>query len=175
MTKPRSKKPVTLPQGDIGPDTPAQMAGAVVLSIVEDSGAEFLRKRKDHALEIMAGSKHLNGKPKKPEISARQCAAGLELHGLWCTTFKTGDAPFTKVFVDTSPNPAAVALMKAERVTKYKNLKEHIPKALLGPIGHVVLKGQLLLDGYSRDEKEALCHTAMLQVALDILGNELGI
>ena len=166
MAKYRGKKTTLPPQGDIGPNTPAQRKGAVILNVTEDSGAVFRRKRRDHALEIMAAS----GK-----LSERQCAAGLRLHTLWCRTEMTGDAPFTKAYVDTSPNPSAVVAAQIERVAAFIAVARHIPAALRGPVEHVALKGKLLRDGYSRDGKDASMHQVQLQVALDILANFLGV
>ena len=167
MSRRKYKRSVTLPpQGDIGPDTKAQRAGSVVLNVTADSGTVFRRKRRDHALEIMAST----GK-----ISDRQCAAGLRLHDLWCLTEMTGDAPFTKVYVDSSLNPSAVVTAQIERVAAFTALSKHIPAALRGPVEHVAIKGRLLRSGYSRDSKDASMHCAQLQVALDILANHLGI
>lgn len=165
MAKAKRKRPYRPPvQGDIGPDTKAQRKGAVVTYFREDNGLEYRRRRRDHALEIMRSA---------ATISARQCAAGLKLHELWCITEMTGDAPFTKVYVDTSPNPAAVAVAQAERLAAFVALSKHIPAALRGPVDHVAIKGRQLRDGYSRDSKDASSHAAQLQVGLDILANEL--
>ena len=166
MMAKRKREPTLPPQGDTGPDTAAQRAGTVILVVTEDSGTVFRRKRRDHALEIMADS---------GRISDRQCAAGLELHELWCKTEMTGDAPFTKAYVDNSPNPSAVVAAQIERVTKFTALSKHIPAALRGPVEHVAIKGRLLRSGYSLDSKDASMHCAQLQVALDILANHLGI
>ena len=166
MMAKRKRKPILPPQGDTGPNTAAQRAGAVILNVTEDSGAVFRRKRRDHALEIMAST----GK-----ISDRQCAAGLRLHELWCRTEMTGDAPFTKCYVDNSPNPSAVVAAQIERVAAFTALSKHIPAALRGPVEHVAIRGRLLRSGYSRDSKAASMHCAQLQVALDILANHLGI
>ena len=175
MSRHKKKRPVTLPpHGDIGPDTPAQRAGAVYLVDVLPSGQKIQRKRRLHALEIMAASEHQNGKRKKAEISARQCAAGLRLHDLWCLTEMTGDAPFTKVYVDTSPNPSAVVAAQIERVAAFTALSRHIPTVLRGPVEHVAIKSRQLRDGYSRDGKDASEHCAQLQAALDILADHLG-
>lgn len=164
---------VTLAQGDIGPKTPAALAGTTIMVFREDNGAEFRRKYRDHALEIMARSKHRNGKPRQPEISTRQRDAGLRLHEAYCRTELSGDAPFTKVYVDVSPDPSAVALSQAERVTEYAKLMSEIPSDLRGPVWHVAVMSKMLRAGYSKDGKEAAMHKAQLQVALDLLANHL--
>ncbi len=162
----KRKPPLLPPQGDVGPNTAAQRKGAVILRVTEDSGAVFRRKRRDHALEIMA---------KSGKLSERQCAAGLKLHALYCATEMGPDAAFTRVYVDTSPNPAAVALAQTEKITRFIALFRHVPQALKGPVWHVAIKGHQLRAGYSRDGKDASMHQAQLQVALDILANFLGV
>lgn len=141
----------------------------------EDNGAEFRRKHRDHVLEIMASSKRRNGKAKQPEISTRQRDAGLRLHEAYCRTELSGDAPFTKVYVDVSPDPAAVALAQAERVTEYAILMAKVPQNMRGPVWHVAVMSKFLRSGYSKDGKEASMHKAQLQVALDLLANHLRI
>lgn len=171
----RRKIYTPLAQGDTGPMTAAQMEGAVLLSIREDNGAEFRRKRRDHALEIMASTKCLNGKPKQAEISTRQRDAGLRLHALHCVTEMSPDASFTRVYVDASPNPGAVALAQAERLAKFIELSRHIPRGMSGVVWHVAIRSRQLRDGFSRDGRDAQTHCAQLQVALDILANHLSL
>ena len=163
----RKRKPHALPpQGDIGPDTPAQRAGAVILNVIEDSGAVFRRKRKDHPLEVMV----VAGK-----ISARQCAAGLKLHEAYCRTEMGPDSAFTRDFVDTSPNPSAVALAQTESITRFIAIFRHVPPAMKPVVWHVAINGKPLRAGFSRSGKEASGHCAQLQVALDLVANHLGI
>jgi len=167
MMAKRKRRPYQPPvQGEVGPITPAQMKGAVILTLREKNGTEFRRKRRDHALEIL----HKGGK-----INARQCAAGLRLHELYCITEMGPDAAFTRVYVDTTANPSAVALAQAERLTKFIELSREIPRGMSGVVWHVAIKGRQLRDGYSRDSKDAGVHCAQLQVALDVLANHLRI
>jgi len=154
------------PQGDTGPDTPAQREGAVILNVTEDSGAVFRRKRRDHPLEVLAAN---------IKISARQCAAGLKLHEAYCKTQMGPDSAFTREFVDTSPDPAAVALAQTERIARFTALFRHVPAAMKGVVWHVALNGKQLRAGFSRDSKEAASHCAQLQVALDLVANHIGI
>ena len=165
MPRRRRKSPALLPQGDTGPNTEAQRAGAHIEAYTEDSGAVFRRKRRDHVLVIMA---------KAGKLSERQCAAGLRLHTLWCRTEMTGDASFTKCYVDTSPNPSAVVAAQIERVAAFSAAYKHIPPALRGPVDHVAIRGRALRDGFSRDSLDASMHSAQLKVALDILANHPG-
>ena len=165
MPKPR-RKPSPPPQGDTGPDTPAQRNGADVITYREKNGAEYRRKRRKHALEIMHGA----GK-----INARQCAAGIKLHELHCIVEMTGDAPFTKCYVDTSPNPSAVSLVQAERLSGFVDLFRHVPSAFKSVVWHVAIHGKQLRAGFSRDGRAAQAHKAQLQVALDLLANRLNI
>ncbi len=157
------RKPYKPPlQGDIGPQTAAQSAGASIRVRREDNGTETRYKRRSHALEVMFAA----GK-----ISERQREAGLALFKAYCITQMTGDAPFTKVYVDVSPNPANVALMQTERAQKFTELSRHIPKALRGPVWHVAIHNKHLRRGYSRNGNDAQVHTSMLQVALDLVAN----
>ena len=170
MTKSRSRrkrKPYQpLVQGDVGPMMEAQMNGAVMITVREDNGAEFRRKRRDHALEIMRN----NG-----AINHRQCAAGLKLHERYCVTEMGPDAAFTRVYVDASPNPGAVALAQAERLGKFIELSREIPRGMAGVVWHVAIRSRQLRDGFSRDGRDAQAHCAQLQVALDILANHLSL
>ena len=163
----RKRKPLSLPpQGETGPDTAAQRAGAHIGVYAEDSGAVFRRKRRDHPLEVLAANN---------KISSRQCAAGLRLHEAYCITEMGPDAAFTRDYVDTSPNPAAVALAQTERITRFVAIFRHVPAAMKGVVWHVAINGKQLRAGFSRDGKEASSHCAQLQVALDLVANHLGI
>ena len=160
----RKRKPQPLPpQGDTGPDTAAQREGSVILHVREDSGAVFRRKRWDHPLEVLVANN---------KISARQCAAGLKLHEAYCITEMGPDAAFTRDFVDNSPNPSAVALMQTERITKFVAIFRHVPEAMKSVVWHVAINGKQLRAGFSRDKMEESIHCAMLQVALDLVANE---
>ena len=164
----RKRKPQPLPpQGDTGPDTAAQREGSVILHVREDSGAVFRRKRWDHPLEVLVANN---------KISARQCAAGLKLHEAYCITEMGPDSAFLRDYVDTSPNPSAVALMQTERITKFVAIFRHVPAAMKDVVWHVAINGkQLRAGGFSRNSREASGHCAQLQVALDLVANHLGI
>ena len=165
MPKPR-RRPSLPPQGDTGPNTPAQLKGAEIIEVVEDSGAVFRRKHTDHALEIMA---------REGEISVRQRDAGLKLHALYCCTEMSPDASFTRVYVDVSPNPSAVSVALAERQSRFAAISRYIPTVLKGVVDHVVLRGHILSEGYSRDEHAESLHRVQLDIALDIIVKKLGI
>ena len=167
----RARKPYTPPpQGDIGPDTAAQRAGAVILTIREDNGAAFRRKRRDHALDIMYAA----GK-----LTDRQHKAGMILFDAHCETQLSPASAFTKEPVDSTPDFSALILRAAERSAKFGRLYYAIPAAMRGPVSHVAVCGLQLMAGnevkppYSADWRAEQSHRAMLQVGLDILANGL--
>ena len=153
------------PQGDVGPQTDAQLAGAEIFTYRADSGARFRIKRRRHILEIM----YEGGK-----LTFRQCRAGMALHGRYCKTQLSAESAFSRVFVDASPRPGDAAVKQAERVADLAKLSRHIPKGMREVVWHVAVLGQPLRRGFSRDGKEASMHSAMLKVALDLLANALG-
>ena len=166
MAKRRRKPYTPPPQGDTGPDTAAQRRGAIIINFREDNGTVYRRKRRDHALEIYL---------RAGKLSARQAAAGMELLERHCMTELSAESAFSRIHVDSSPDPARVALVQAQRLTAFAELSKHIPRGCRGPVEHVCIRGRVLSDGYSRDEKDESSHLAILAVALDILANVLRI
>jgi len=154
----KRQKDVTLPYGDIGPNTAAQMAGAMVIIDEEKNGAKIQRKRRMHVLEHMKARR---------QISDLQCAAGLELHKRFCKTELSGESAFSRVFVDSSPRPGEVSLRQAERVTHLAALSKHIPSAMRPVVDQVVIRGDKI-SGPNADSDKAL-----LREALDLLANKL--
>jgi len=174
----RRRRPSPPPQGHVGPQTTAQMENAEIRYTREDSGALVRRKNRLHALEIMAATKHLNGKPKKREISDRQCAAGLRLHALHCMTELSPPSAFSRCFIDANPDPGAATAMLADRMTKFNDKAQHIPRDCERVVWHVVIEGKALRcrrGPHSRDSYEASEHRAQLQKALDILADHFGV
>ena len=170
MSRKRNRK-VTLaelPQGDPGPNTEMQRSGATITRFREDNGAWFLRKRRDHALEIMRDARR---------ISTRQCDAGMILNKAFCKTELSPPSAFTKEVVDFTPDYGALILKRAELSGGFGRLYYAIPKAMRGPVNHVAVLGLMLRFGndyvapYSRDGHDESSHRAQLQVALDLLGN----
>lgn len=166
MAKRRRQPSAPPPQGDIGPDAPAQRAGATITVHREANGADFRRKRREHPLEVMlAGGR----------ISQRQCIAGLRLHSLWCLTELSGECAFSRVKVDTSSRADDSTVAQLEHIARYVALAKHVPRALKGPVEHVAIRGRHLRDGYSRNGMDAASHAAMMMVALDLVANEMGV
>lgn len=160
MARPRRRpsRPSQLAQGDTGPDTAAQRAGAVVLELQEDNGAVFRRKRRDHALEIIQ---------RRGDISARQMAAGLVLYAAAADTMRSPESAFSRVYVDASPQPDNVAIMQAERVGRLAAITQHIPRGCWPIVEAVCVRSVVPARGFD--------DCARLQVALDIVGNHLGL
>jgi hypothetical protein len=157
-------KDVTLYHGDTGPDTAAQMQGAEIRRQDIGSGAVLRYKRRWHVLELMH---------KRAAISARQRDSGMELHARYERTGLSPASAFTKVQVDTTPDWDAITLGQIERQHAFTRLSRHVPKAFQKPVWHVCIEGKELKDGLARDAMEQSSMMAQLQVALDILANEL--
>ena len=167
----RKRQPALPPSGDTGPDTAAQRAGAVYPIDTEVNGQQFLRKRREHILDKMMRSNR-----KRPAmISARQCAAGLKLHERYLGTMRGPPSAFTRPYVDCAPNPAMVVLHQCEAVERYERLTSHIPRGMGKIVFAVCCEGRSIRPGVTRDKMEADSLCAQLQVALDVLGNELGL
>ncbi len=167
----RKRQPYLPPSGDTGPDTAAQRAGAVYITDVEANGQQFLRKRHEHILDKMARG----NRRRSAMISDRQCAAGLKLHARYCETMRSPPSAFTRPYVDCAPNPAMVVLHQCEAVERLARLTRHIPRGMESIVFAVCCEGRSIRPGVTRDALEADSLCAQLQVALDILGNELGL
>ncbi len=167
----RKHQPTLPPSGDTGPDTPAQRAGAAYITDIEINGQQFLRKRREHILDKMARG----NRKRSAMISARQCASGLELNKRYCETMRSPPSAFIRPYVDCAPNPALVVLHQLEAVERLVRLTRHIPHGMEPIVFAVCCEGRSIRPGVTRDRMRADSLCAQLQVALDILGNELGL
>lgn len=153
---------------DTGPDTPAQKAGARYDDARDQRGYQVHGKVRDHILMRM----HRGTARTRRQISERQMRAGMELYARWCRTQTTPEK--TGVYVDRTPDPSAAAVMQAQRVFEFRALSQRIPGQHREVVEHVCLHDRSIRDGLARNDRETGMHLALLQVALDILANDLG-
>ena len=181
MAKARRKKsrksvsvaPAPPPQGDIGPDTPAQRRCARIVTIREPNGAVFQRRFIEHPLDTLIATTHRNGAKKDPEISQRQYLAGDELLKAFCETQLSGASAFTKDFVDSSPDYDAMVLKNTERSSRFGELYYALPADLRPAVNHVILLGLPPRSGLSQTTRDAMLTLPVLQIALDLTANRL--
>ncbi len=170
MAKKR-KRVTLLPQGDTGPDTPAQRAGAVILEVQEGGGAVFRRKRHDNHLIKMATG---NGK-RAAIITMRQAAAGMKLEEAWNATERSPGPAWTRVFVDCTPRPGDVDTAKLEAAGAYADLRMVIPRDCRRVVEAVCCAGYSIKPGLTNDTRRAGTLKYQLRRGLDILARELKI
>lgn len=169
MAKRKAKEPPL--SGDIGPQTEAQMSGAEVHRLKSDTGRGLRRKYRRHILERM----HKPERKTWPSlITERQMLAGLELHSAWCETQRSPDSAFSRIYVDSSPRPGDASVLAVQRLFDYAALMDMVPGDCRRIVEHVCCDNRAIRDGCARNRREALGHLSQLQVALDILANEMG-
>ncbi len=168
----RRRKPAPLPQqGDTGPDTAAQRAGAVILNITEGGGAVFRRKRRDDHLILMATG---NGK-RTAIITMRQAEAGIKLEEAWNATETSPGPAWTRVYVDCTPRPGDVNTHKLEASRVYADLRMVIPRDCRNVVEAVCCAGYSIKPGLTNDTRRAGTLKYQLRRGLDILARELRI
>lgn len=83
-------------QGDHGPQTAAQMAGATIAMIAGDNPNRVAVKRRENVLERM----HMEGK-----LSIAEYQAGMEIQEAYCQCEMLSSGGELKAKVDASPKP----------------------------------------------------------------------
>ena len=167
----RAKK-ITMPkQGDIGPDTQAQRADAVILEVQDGGGPVFCRKRRDNHLIKMATP---NGK-RGAIINMRQAAAGIKLEELWNKTELSPGPAWTRVYVDATPRPGDVDTNKLEASRAYSDLRMLIPRDCRHVVEAVCCAGYSIRNGLTRDPRRASTLTYRLRRGLGVLARALKI
>ena len=111
--------------GDVGPETEAAMAGATIEPLEREGRSTVRRKYRDHLLETLAKPRTYRGAVCPPQITARQRNAGIILFEAWCATETTPEKG--GVYVDASPDWAAVILGRIERTWAFANISRGIP------------------------------------------------
>ena len=170
--KSKRAKKITMPkQGDTGPDTPAQRAGAVVLEVQDGGGPVFCRKRRDNHLIKMATP---NGK-RCAIITMRQAAAGIKLEEAWNNTELSPGPAWTRVYVDCTPRPGDVDTNKLEASRAYSDLRMLIPKDCRHVVEAVCCAGYSIKPGLTNDTRRSATLKYRLRRGLGVLARELKI
>ena len=153
---PRARRQPSLPPiGDIGPETPAAMAGCEVRYTRENGKAPARSKFRDHLLAHLAKDRKYWKRVQPAWITGRQRDAGLALHDAWCET-ERGKGPI-KEYVQTSPDWAAIALQNAERIWQFSDVTTHLPRHCRDIVVQVCIQ-QIEPDGADKAERMAdLC------------------
>ncbi len=167
----KRRQPSLPPQGDTGPDTPSQRAGAVILNVTEGGGAVFRRKRRDGHLLKMTRP---NGDGKSI-ITMRQAEAGMKLEEAWNATERSPGPAWTRVYVDCSPRPGDVNTNKLEASRAYEDLRMVIPRDCRKVVEAVCCAGYSIKPGLTNDSRRAGTLKYQLRRGLGILARELKI
>lgn len=96
-------------QGDWGPRTAAQMAGAVIIPVEGDNPNGVARKYRELPIDRMA---------RLAILSQRQHQAAREVSDAWCECEKLSSGGPLKERVDSSMNPAAIAAEQADALSR---------------------------------------------------------
>ncbi len=124
--------------GDLGPDGPAAVAGTTVHEIARQGRSPVRRRFRDHLLEIMAKPRVYKSTTSPPLITGRQRDAGIELYKAWCETGRSPEK--TGVYVDNTPDWAAIALQQIERKVAWAAVSALIPDDCRDVVLNVVVR-----------------------------------
>ena len=133
MAAKRRRQPYRPPVAvDLGPDTPAQRTGTV-LEFRVHRGQQVQGRRREHPLDRL----HRTG-----AITEPQRDAGFALLDAWCECQRSPEQ--SGVYVQNTPDWAALALQAAERNAAWSDLYTLVPRDSRRVIGHVVIEGRPL-------------------------------
>lgn len=150
--KGRAKRPgkkreaqAPLPQGDTGPETPAQMHNA---DIVPMHKGNWYFKRRLHPLDRMARP---YGKRRDADITARERNAGIEVVNLHEATERSGGPAWNKVYVDSSPKPGDIDVKRLEAETKLRRMWAEVPREARPIVNHVIVHRGMIRREFTND------------------------
>ena len=157
MAKRRSKPYCPPVQGDIGPDTPAQRAGSVIVE--RNTGGGVIRyKRYDHVLTTMLRQGH---------IQPHHAAAGIELSKRWDNTWRSADLAWTRVYVDASPRPGDVNIRSLEAKARWTELSRVIRRECRAVVMAVCCHRMSIYPDFTKNSRRIAEYRHMLTTTLD--------
>ena len=150
-------------------ETEAQMHGTVVETVKDDTPGKIRQKRRYrlHTLERMA-----NARDPMARISERQKLAGLEIHSRWCNT-QLSPPCVREIVVDSTPRPDDTTIAQVEAVQAFADIMRLVPSDMSGVVRHVCCDNLPITKIVSHNRYYGN-QKAALQIALDLVANELG-
>lgn len=161
---------VTLPQGDVGPETAAQMQGAEVIPL-RTRGGDWRVKIRRHPLEWMAKPQ---GKRRAALITPRQRNSGMHVAELAERLEATGEAPWFRPYVDKPGARGERLIYAIDDWHVLRLLMRRVPRESLAIVNHVVLRGRTIRPGFTNREATARVMTQRLCDVLDDWADFLG-
>ncbi len=160
------KKPTTPPTPwDAGPDTVMQKAGTAIRPVPEDKNGMKRKVRLDP----------IDRAPLLAALSRRQRSAAQEITEAWEATGK-GPPAIKEIFVDSTPNPTASIATHIDRMSRFHRVWGCVPSGDASRVvAHVCCDRRAIRDGLARNSTETGMWVAQLQVALDLVANEMGV
>ena len=149
--------------GDQGPNTEAARLGLSVERVEGDANNTF-RAFREGALERLH--------KKDGGLSLRQFQAGVEIRAAFESTQKSPPA-IRGEFVDSAPDPDAVITMQVDKISRLKRAMKAVPGDMVYVVRHVCFDNASI-GALGGGGKGWGMHAARLQVALDLVANELG-
>lgn len=164
MTKRRRK--VTVPAvppslADQGPSTEMQSFRTVTEPVPEDKNGSKRKVRKDAIDRIAA-------------LTDQQRLAGRVILQAYEALGK-GPPAIKEIQVDTSPRADAIIDALIFRQFEYVQIMQHVPNGCRSVVEHVCNHNRGIRDGYASTEFEAGEATAHLKLALDVVGQKIGL
>lgn len=157
--------------GDVGPETPAAMAGAEVRTHQDEGKAPVRRKFRDHLLENMARPRKYKDEMKPPLISGRQKDAGIRLFEAWCNTIRSPAQSY--IYVQSTPDWGEVALGSVKRIWELQDVSKFIPDECRDVVLCVCVQQIPVYHGATAQQGRD--RLDMLKAGLDAIADGLGI